>query len=52
MIIKIKELKKEKDNKKKELYKLNVRQGTAWNEEVINNIIPKQKCGHIIEGLL
>ena len=52
LIIKIKELKKEKDNKKKELYKLNVRQGTAWNEEVINNIIPKQKCGHIIEGLL
>ena len=50
--IKIRQLQKEKADKKKELYKLNIRQGTAWNMETINNIIPKQKCGHIIEGLL
>ena len=50
--LKIRQLQKEKADKKKELYKLNIRQGTAWNMETINNIIPKQKCGHIIEGLL
>lgn len=52
LLIKIQELKKDKDKKKKELYKLNVCQGSAWNEDVVNNILPKQKCGHIIEGLL
>ena len=38
--------------KKKELYKLNVRQATAWNQEFVNNILPKKKYGFIIEGLL
>ena len=53
LLLKIKELQKEKEEKKKkELYKLNIRQGTSWNLEAINNIIPRQKCGHIIEGLL
>jgi hypothetical protein len=52
LLIKIQELKKDKDKKKKELYKLNVCQGSAWNEDVVNNILPKKKCGHIIEGLL
>ena len=41
-----------KSKKNKELYKLNVRQGTAWNQEIINYILPKKKCGFIIEGLL
>ena len=52
LLLKIKELKKEKEEKKRELYKLNIRQGTAWNLESVNNVIPRQKCGHIIEGLL
>ena len=52
LLDKIKKLKNEKENKQKELYKINVRQGTAWNQEVINNIIPRKKCGFIIEGLL
>lgn len=52
LIKKLKELKIDKKVKKIELYKLNIRQGMAWNQDVINNIIPKQKCGHIIEGLL
>ena len=50
--LKIRQLQKEKADKKKELYKLNIRQGTAWNMDAVNNIIPRQKCGHIIEGLL
>lgn len=52
LLKKIRELQREKGEKKKELYKLNVREGAAWNLEAINNIIPKHKCGHIIEGLL
>ena len=53
LLLKIKELQKEKEEKKKkELYKLNIRQGTSWNLEAINNVIPRHKCGHIIEGLL
>ena len=52
LLQKLKEIKKENENKKKELYKLNIRQGGAWNEEVLNNVIPMKKCGHIIEGLL
>jgi len=52
LLDKINKLKNEKENKQKELYKINVRQGTAWNQEVINNIIPRKKCGFIIEGLL
>ena len=52
LLAKINKLKNEKENKQKELYKINVRQGTAWNQEVINNIIPRKKYGHIIEGLL
>ena len=52
LLLKIKEVRKEKEEKKRELYKLNIRPGTAWNLESINNIIPRQKCNHIIEGLL
>jgi len=52
LLDKINKLKNEKENKEKELYKINVRQGTAWNQEVINNIIPRKKYGYIIEGLL
>ena len=48
LLIKIKELNKEKNNKKKELYKLNIRQGTSWNLEAVNNVIPIHRCGHII----
>ena len=52
LLKKIKKLEKEKEHKKKELYKLNIRQGTSWNTDAINNIIPRQRCGYIIEGLL
>lgn len=52
LLDKINKLKNGKENKEKELYKINVRQGTAWNQEVINNIIPRKKYGYIIEGLL
>ncbi len=52
LLTKIKELQKDTGNKKKELYKLNIRQGTSWNLDAVNNVIPAQKCGHIIEGLL
>ena len=51
---KLKEMKKPKAKKKdkKELYKLNIRQTTAWNQDFINNNIPKKKFGRIIKGLL
>ena len=51
---KLKEMKKPKAKKKdkKELYKLNIRQTTAWNQDFINNVIPKKKFGRIIKGLL
>ena len=52
LLQKFKELNKSNKNNKKELYKLNIRQETAWNQEFVNNIIPKKKCGYIIEGLL
>ena len=52
LIAKIKGIQKEKDIKKKELYKLNIRQGTAWNLEFINNIVPTRKYGHIIKDIL
>ena len=52
LIKKLKELKKDKKVKKIKLYKLNIRQGMAWKQDAVNKIIPKQKCGHIIEGLL
>ena len=52
LLQKFREINNPKVNKKKELYKLNIRQSTAWNQEFVNNIIPKRKCGYIIEGLL
>ena len=42
----------EKGNKKQELYKLNVREGCAWNVEMINKITGEEKYNNIIEGLL
>ena len=51
---KFKEMKKpkSKNKDKKELYKLNIRQNTAWNRDFINSVVPKKKYGHIIQGLL
>jgi len=51
---KFKEMKKpkSKNKDKKELYKLNIRQNTAWNRDFINSVIPRKKYGHIIQGLL
>ena len=42
----------QKENKKQELYKLNVREGSAWNVETINKIKGGKKYNNIIEGLL
>ena len=42
----------QKENKKQELYKLNVREGSAWNVETINKIKGEKKYNNIIEGLL
>lgn len=42
----------QKGNKKQELYKLNVREGSAWNVEMINKITGERKYNNIIEGLL
>ena len=50
--MKIKQLQKIKEVKKKGLYKLNIQQGTAWNQEAINNIYPRSNINYIIEGLL
>lgn len=52
LLQKFREMNMDKSKKNKELYKLNVRQGTAWNQEIINYILPKKNCGFIIEGLL
>ena len=52
LLQKFKEIKKPKTKGKKELYKINIRQTTAWNQEFINNIIPKRKFGLVIEGQL
>ena len=52
LLQKFREMNMGQSRKKKDLYKLNVRQGTAWNQEIINCILPKKKCGFIIEGLL
>ena len=52
LLKRIKDIENSKPKKKKDLYQLNVRQATAWNKEYINKIIPKRKCGFIIEGLL
>ena len=38
-------------NNKKDLYKLNIRQGTSTNNEYANKIIPDKKYHYIIEGL-
>ena len=50
--INICENKDQKGNKKQELYKLNVREGSAWNVEMLNKIKEKKKYNNIIEGLL
>lgn len=50
--INICENKDQKGNKKQELYKLNVREGSAWNVEMLNKITGEKKYNNIIEGLL
>ena len=52
LLQKFREMKNGQTKKNKELYKLNVRQGTSWNQEIINYILPNRKTGFIIEGLL
>ena len=52
LLQKFRELKNPFLKKKKELYKLNIREETAWNKEFVNNIMPKRKYGFTIEGLL
>ena len=52
LLQKFREMKNGQTKKNKELYKLNVRQGTSWNQEIINYILPNRKPGFIIEGLL
>lgn len=52
LLQKFREMNNNRSNKKKELYKLNVRQETSWNQESVNKIIPKKKCGYIIKDLL
>ena len=52
LLQKFRELKNPFLKKKKELYKLNIREEAAWNKEFVNNIMPKRKYGFIIEGLL
>ena len=46
------QIKKKLKSAKTDLYKLNIRPGTAWNQEVINKIKPLKECDEIIEGLL
>ena len=43
---------KESEYDKEDLYKLNVRPGAAWNNEVVNKITPLQKYDSLIEGLI
>ena len=52
LLYRFKEMENLNNKNKKELYKLNIRQGTSWNPEVVNYIIPKKSFGFIIEGLL
>ena len=52
LLQKFKEIDNTNKNDKKYLYKLNIRQGTPANFEIINKIIPKRKYGFIIEDLL
>ena len=47
LLYKFKEIKKKQKNTKKDVYKLNVRQGTSWNQEFVNCIIPRKKYGFI-----
>ena len=42
----------EKNEKKRICYKLNVRQGGAWNQNVVNNIVFKKNQQYIVEGVL
>ena len=52
LLYRFKEMENLNNKNKKELYKLNIRQGTSWNPEVVNYIISKKSFGFIIEGLL
>ena len=52
LLYRFREIENLNNKNKKELYKLNIRQGTSWNPEVVNYIIPKRNFGFIIEGLL
>jgi len=52
LLQKFKEIDHTNKSDKKYLYKLNVRQGTPANFEIINKIIPKRKYGFIFEDLL
>ena len=52
LIDKFKEIEKLDKKRKKELYKINVRQGTSWNSEYVNNVIQKKEYKFIINSLL
>ena len=41
-----------RNEKKRASYKLNVRQGGAWNQDVVNNIVLKKNQQYIVEGFL
>ena len=43
---------KESEYDKEDLYKLNVRPGAAWNNEVVNKITPLKKYESLIEDLI
>ena len=52
LLNKFEEMDNLKSKRKKELYKLNVRQGTSWNPDCLNKIIPKKKYDFIIKDFL
>ena len=52
LLNKFEEMDNLKSKRKKELYKLNVRQGTSWNPDCLNKIIPKKKYDFIIRDFL
>ena len=49
---KFKEIDSKNKKNKKELYKLNVRQGTSCNPNYINKIIPKNDCNYIFKSMI
>ena len=52
LLHKFKEIKKKKIKPKKEVYKLNVRQSTSWNQDFVNFVIPRKNYRFIVEGVL